>query len=323
MPDFRPFEARSSDHLRLVIDSGHIGIWELDLLTGHAVRNRAHDEIFGYDEVLPEWTYEQFLEHVAEHDRTRVDELQKAAIAKGSEWSFQCEIRTATGERRWISAAGRPLRGPDGAVTKLIGHVIDISDTKRKEAQLSLITDELNHRVRNMLAVIRSIIRLSASKAETLSSFAEALEGRVEALARSHNLLVADASSVMTPSSILKTELAAFSDLGKRVKLTVVDELAVTGATGQGLALILHELITNALKYGALSTDTGYVTVRITEGDAVLRVQWRETGGPRVQQDRPSGFGTTLIQSALGSAGTVEHRLAPAGVECDIELREF
>lgn len=321
MPDLRPFEARSADHLRLVIESGHIGIWELDLASGHAVRNLAHDEIFGYTELLDEWTYDQFLSHVVEEDRDRVDQLQKSAIENQQEWAFQCRIRTPAREMRWISAAGRPLQGPDGKVEKLIGHVIDISDTKQKEGQLSLLTEELNHRVRNMLAIIKSIIRLSAPKAKDLPSFARALEGRVAALARSHQLVVADASQDMTPSAILRTELSAFAELENQVSLQVTDERPVSGMIGQGLALVFHELITNSLKYGAFASKRGKVTVSVEPVEGETRIVWRESGGPPVPEDRQGGFGSKLIEGAIGSHGSTDLRFEPDGVVCEIRLR--
>lgn len=130
MPDLKPFEERSAEHLRLVIESAHIGIWELDVASGLAWRNHAHDEIFGYSETPDEWTYDMFLGHVVESNRQRVDNLQQQAIRNNELWKFECEIRTAKGERRWINAAGRPLIGPDGSVDRIIGHVIDITDTK-------------------------------------------------------------------------------------------------------------------------------------------------------------------------------------------------
>lgn len=320
MPDLEPFTARSPEHLRLVIESGHIGIWELDLATGRAVRNFAHDEIFGYSEPLDEWTYDLFLEHVAPDDRERVDELQKAAIAQQQEWAFDCEIRTADGGRRWIFAAGRPLLGEDGKPARLIGHVIDISEAKQREKRLALLTDELNHRVRNMLSVIKSIVRLSSRKAADIPSFAKALEGRVGALARSHQLLVSDDSAAMGPSEILDAELAAFPDLADRISVEITREHPLSGATGQGLALIFHELLTNALKYGSLSNDDGRVTVQIDQQDGELQIAWRESGGPKVEESNEAGFGSLLIADALGSMGRVNIRFPQTGVECDIVI---
>lgn len=320
MTDLRPFEELSADHLRLILNTAHIGIWELDIASGQAARNRHHDRIFGYSEPLREWTYEKFIGHVAPEDREKVDLLQKAAIEADEEWAFVAPIITAGGERRWISAAGRPLNRPDGSPYKLIGHVIDITETKQRETRLALITDELNHRVRNMLSVIRSIVRLSARKKDNVIEFAEALEGRVGSLARSHSLLVDDNTSSLLPSDILDGELSLMAELNERVAVSVRSEEPISSTTGQGLALVLHELVTNAMKYGSLSGDEGSVSVEIGSEDGQVEIQWRECKGPPVEKSESAGFGTKLISEALGSQGHVELRFPRSGVECDITL---
>ena len=232
MPDLKPFEELSADHLRLILQTSHIGIWELDLESGRALRNAHHDAIFGYDEGLDEWSYDIFMAHVVPEQRDAVDKLQKDAIATGSVWSFDCAIRTGKGQTRWISASGRPLIADDGSVTKVIGHVIDITETKQRENRLTLLTEELNHRVRNMLAVIKSIVRLSSRKADDIAGFAKSLEGRVEALARSHRLMVSDQAEALTVAAILEAELAAFPGLEKRVILRANGDRQLSGASG-------------------------------------------------------------------------------------------
>ncbi len=320
MPDLLPFENRSADHLRLVLEAGHIGIWELDLQSGEAVRNRTHDEIFGYPELLPKWTYDQFLQHVMEIDRERVDELQKATIAEKREWSFECQIRTASGQIRWIRAAGRPLLNPAGDVEKLIGHVVDITESKQSEARLRLITEELNHRVRNMLAIIRSMVKISARRAQDIPAFAEALEGRVGALARTHHLLAGETAGAMKPSTILREELSVFDDVGERIGLIVLDETGLSASAAQGLALVFHELLTNALKYGALSADEGRIEIRVDRDAETLNILWKEHGGPPVDPDTSDGFGSMLIAEALAAEGTTTQRFLPEGLECHITL---
>lgn len=321
MPDLKAFEEFSADHLRLILQTGHIGIWELDVSSGRASRNAQHDKIFGYDEGLDEWTYEKFIDHILPEQRQMVHDLQQSAIANGDVWSFDCAIRTHRGETRWISASGRPLLGEDGSVTKLIGHVIDVTDTKQRENRLALLTEELNHRVRNMLAVIKSIVRLSSRKADDIAGFAKSLEGRVEALARSHRLMVSDQAETLTVAAILEAELAAFPGLEKRVTLSADGDRQLSGASGQGLALVFHELVTNALKYGALSNATGKVDVVIAAKENTLEIVWREKGGPKVEAVHDDGFGSRLIADAIGSLGKVDLRFPETGVECDIILQ--
>ncbi|MDR7101763.1 HWE histidine kinase domain-containing protein [Croceicoccus sp. BE223] len=321
MPDLQPFEKQSAEHLRLALESGHIGVWELDVSTGLAVKNEAHDKIFGFYNQSPEWSYDRFLEHVAEGERSRVDALQKAAIAGRQAWSFECQIRTAAGENRWIKASGRPIFAADGTMTSLIGQVVDITESKQNEARLRLITEELNHRVRNMLAMITSMIRLTARGAEDVTGFAQALEGRVGALSRTQNLLVGDAAGATMPSAILEMELAALVGTRRQVEVLVEEEARLGASAGQGLALVFHELLTNAIKYGALSTNQGTVAIRFGCRDGQVEIDWQERGGPPLAQPRGSGFGSMLISGALAPDGTVEQVFAPEGLQCCIRLR--
>ena len=320
MPYLRPFEDRSADHLRLVLETSQTGIWELDVKSGLATRNETHDRIFGYDGLREEWSYEQFLHHVVEKDRDRVDSLQRSAIENNEEWSFDCQIRTATGKFRWIKATGRPLHDENGEVTRLIGHVIDITDAKQNEARLQIITEELNHRVRNMLAIIKSMVKITAKGATDIDAFAATLEGRVGALARTHNLLVSYASASMMPSAILKAELEAFQGIDDQVRLTVNGEAKLGASAGQGLALVIHELITNALKYGSLSNDSGRVEVTVDRAEGTVDIVWRERGGPAPVEARREGFGSMLICQALGADGTAEQIFSPEGLECRVAL---
>ena len=320
MPDLKPFEEQSADHLRLVLRTGQIGIWELDLSSGAAVRNEVHDEIFGYSGGLERWNYDLFLDHVVEADRARVDQLQKSAIAENRDWNFECRITTAGGQERWIQAAGRPMQDQDGKTVKLIGNVIDVTESKRSEAMLRLLTDELNHRVRNMLGMIQSMVRLSVKGAPDLPSFAKALERRVAALARTHKLLVEGATETMLPSTILQAELAAYDGTSSQVRISVVDEVRLGATPAQGLALVLHELLTNALKYGALSNESGRVDVTIDRQADVVELIWKESGGPPVEEAPAPGFGSTLISKSLSGDDAADLLFRREGVECRIRL---
>lgn len=320
MSDLRPFELRSAEHLRLVLETSHIGIWELDLKSGLAVRNRTHDKIFGYDGSLEEWSYDQFLSHVAEKDRLRVDSLQKAAIREKREWSFDCQITTNDGQKRWIRASGRPLLDDAGHVTTLIGHVLDITETKNKEAMLQLITEELKHRVRNTLGIINSMIMLTATTTNSTSEFAETLKGRVGALARTQDLIMGTASSAMIPSAILEAEFAAFQTCEGQIRISVDSEAPLPAMASKGLALVTHELLTNAIKYGALSVPDGRIDVAIDLQDGATVITWTERGGPAPQGERRQGFGSMLIADALAGEGTVEQVFAPEGLMCRITI---
>lgn len=127
---------RESDaSLQLALDAGQLGSWELDLATGKAWHSLRHDQIFGYDEPLPEWGYETFLRHVVPEDREGVDRSYRAAIAAGSSWHYECRIRRGDGALRWIEGHGGPFRNSDGRFVRLLGTVADITERKQAEAE--------------------------------------------------------------------------------------------------------------------------------------------------------------------------------------------
>jgi PAS domain S-box-containing protein len=124
---------RDSD---VALESGHTGIWHLNLIEHTATRSLEHDRIFGYSAQLPEWTYEMFLDHVLPQDRASVDEAFRRATNERSDWSFECRIRRADGEVRWIWAAGRHLVAGKGAPPEMVGIVQDITGHKEREEQI-------------------------------------------------------------------------------------------------------------------------------------------------------------------------------------------
>ncbi|NNC58376.1 MAG: PAS domain-containing protein [Erythrobacter sp.] len=321
MPELRHLAETSIDHLRLVLEVGKIGVWELDLRSGQAWRSQRHDEIFGYDEMLPEWTYEQFLSHVVEEDRDQVDALQRAAIENGSEWVFECRITRPDGQQRWISAAGSPLRDEDGRVVKLIGNVIDITENRARESRLRILTQELNHRVRNMLAIMRAMISLSSRKAMDVPSFARALEGRIAALARTHDLFQLDNPQKCSANEIIAKEIEVFPEFAHRMDVSANTVARLGPSECQGFSLVVHELMTNAIKYGAFSQNSGRVEVTIDKREDIgVRIRWREHGGPHASKPDQVGFGTRMMKTVLGSAGRVDLEFKPSGLACTIEI---
>ncbi|HET6399547.1 MAG TPA: PAS domain S-box protein, partial [Candidatus Thermoplasmatota archaeon] len=152
-------ELRASEaRLRLAVEAGELGTWELDLRTGGSPRRTfRHDEIFGYREPLADWGYDVFLQHVLPEDRQAVDERFQAALQGGHDWHFECRIRRTDGEVRWIEARGRPATGADGRPERLLGIVADITERKTAEqererllAQLQLEQARLDAMVQQM-----------------------------------------------------------------------------------------------------------------------------------------------------------------------------
>ncbi|MGJ0484071.1 MAG: PAS domain S-box protein [Methylomicrobium sp.] len=137
----------SEERLNFALETSHTGAWELDLVDHTAHRSLEHDRIFGYDQLLPQWTYEMFLDHVLLEDRKAVDEAFLTAMATHSDWSFECRIRRADGEVRWIWAAGRHRKDNNEKPHHMVGIVQDITERKLAEEKILQINAELERRV--------------------------------------------------------------------------------------------------------------------------------------------------------------------------------
>ena len=309
----------ADEHLRMAVAAGHIGIWELDTVTGSAWRNATHDRIFGYTDMLDSWSYADFLDHVVAEDRTAVDDAYAAALANKEEWGFECRITRADGLVRWISANGKLLPGGDGKNERLIGHVIDITETRQREEHLRLVTEELNHRLKNIIASISGLIGIAAREEGDRREIAKVLQGRLAAIGRSHNLVFRDRSEAVALADVMKAELVASPDLAGQIEIAVDPKFRVDAFLAERLTLVLHELMTNAIKYGAMSTTSGTLRVESEQlADGKVQIRWLESGGPETLPPSREGFGSKLIRSSLSSDAKVTQEFPPEGTRCTI-----
>lgn len=136
----------SEDRIRFVLDAARIGSWELDLETGAALRSSLHDEVFGYPQRAPSWSFDDFLAHVLPDDLEQVRDSHRSAAANGTVWNIECRVRRVDGQVRWIWIAGMPLKQQGGRAQRMTGIAQDITDRKRAEIQLQRHSDELRRR---------------------------------------------------------------------------------------------------------------------------------------------------------------------------------
>ena len=212
-----------------------------------------------------------------------------------------------------------PLHDADGKMIGAVNMLVDITERKQAEEQKTLLLRELAHRVNNTFAVILAITQQSLRAASSPEIFAQAFTGRLQALAQAHNLLLAKDWSGADLGELAKSQLAPFSLEGDdRLKIEG-PKVVLAPAQVIALGVVLHELGTNAAKYGALSVEGGKVELLWALHEDRISLTWAERNGPPVMPPSRKGLGSKLIERGLPDAG-IDWRFLPDGVVCAIEL---
>lgn len=221
-------------------------------------------------------------------------------------------------EQKYVDFIYQPLIGPDGDLTGIFVQGHDVTDHKRIERHQQLLVGELNHRVKNTLAVVQSLTHQSFHSSIPSEEAIRRFEGRLAALAAAHNLLTNRNWESATIGDIARAALGPFCP-ASRCEIRG-PEVRVSPQTAVNLALALHELATNAAKYGALSNDKGVVSISWDVEDERLQLTWSEEGGPAVARPERRGFGTRMIERTLAAefGGTVSLEFRPEGVRCTV-----
>lgn len=220
--------------------------------------------------------------------------------------------------------SGAPLRDEAGGVTGAVLTFADITEQKDNEDRRTLLMNELDHRVRNMLATISAMVRLSSAGAPDKETLVEILSGRIGALTRTHGLLTSSSWRGAMLRAIIRDEVHPYASDGRLV-MKGQEDVILPPQDAIDFALVIHELATNAAKYGAWSESSGRVEIswELTEvEERRLRVIWREIGGPKVTPAKRTGFGSQLIRSAFRrtEGAGVDLRLEPGGAVCEITI---
>ncbi len=318
--------------LRLALMAAGLGSFEIDLRsrtatrTGHVLPSRADLPLVGFS--LDRY----FAETVHPEDADRV-KVAVEAVARGEAASYRVEYRVRDGRDGWIwiesygGVVDRDAAG--GAPLRIAGVARDVTERKAAESRQFLLMREVDHRAKNALAVVQAAVRL-APKADA-AAFAQAVEGRVAALARAQGLLAETGWSGTSLRLLAERCLAAFLPAGPPAALPEAPVCLLSGppvelaaAATQPLTLALHELATNAVKYGALSVAGGEVHLswRPDPEAGLLRLRWAERGGPPVRPPARRGFGSRVIEASMADQlhGRVAEAWEPDGLVCDITL---
>jgi len=228
------------------------------------------------------------------------------------------------GTRRWFAPYPTPLRDSGGRLIGAINMLVDITERKEAERQQKLLIDELNHRVKNTLATVQSVVVQTSRSTDDVNEFRDAVEGRILALSHAHNQLSQRGWADADFSQLMQAGLQPYIAKGNVVFSG--EPIQIPPRVALMMSMVIHELATNAAKYGALSSSSGRIdvvwAVKANGAGPHLRLSWRERNGPPVVKPSRRGFGTKLlergIQSELGGNALVE--FAAAGVRCAIDV---
>ncbi len=247
-----------------------------------------------------------------------------AALSRQESVKVTGRYRNASSEYRILETLAHPRFATDGTFMGLTGVNTDITERTRAESQRELLLAELNHRVKNTLAVVQGLAHQTFRNSDAIAR--KAFEGRLQALAAAHNHLTRSHWESTSLRQLATDTLQLGGASRQRIQRISAEGpgISLSPHAALTIALALHELFTNTLKYGALSSDTGSVKLswQRFEGDGRLRIEWREQGGPPVVRPARKGFGSLLLERTLARDlnGRIELSFEPAGVICVIEM---
>jgi PAS domain S-box-containing protein len=298
----------------LALAAGQMGSWDWDLVSGEWTWDEGTYRIFGVDPATFKIGADSLRALIHPDDWRPLEEISQGMAAGTRTQQTEFRVVRPNGEIRWcVGTAAASVDGA-GKVVRVSGVTVDVTDRKEAEARQVLLAREVDHRARNTLAVIQSIIRLT--RAKTVKDYVHGIEGRIKALARAHTLLSDSRWNGADLATLVTDELAPYRS-GDRIQCQGPD-VSLQPATAQGLALALHELATNAAKHGALSTPGGRIQLDWDLKSDVLTFTWAERDGPRIAAPSVRNFGLKVITASIEQqlCGKAEFNWDPQGLCC-------
>jgi PAS domain S-box-containing protein len=323
-------EARSREReiqkrLEIALSAAHQGIWDFDLVSGEMIYDERAKQIYGFPPDRPV-TFEMVRDATPPEDLNHtLAQFERAIDPKTRDRSsYEYRIVRPDGTICWVLAHGEAVfegEGENAHAIRYAGTIQDISARKAAERHQQILIAELNHRVKNMLAIVQAIAHQTFK--DVGGEAADTFYGRLSALSAAHTILTRQSWEAAEVGEIASAVLRPHAGEETQIRLSGDDNIRVPPQIAVNLAMALHELATNAAKYGALSSRSGRVDVSwtVTHSEPVLHINWRESDGPAVKQPEREGFGTRMIQRVLASelGGNVKLDFNPAGLECSIE----
>jgi PAS domain S-box-containing protein len=315
---------RERERLNVALLVGQLGVYEWRIGEENVWWSPETYTLYGVDPETFTPTVESFSALVHPADREELWRKSREAIAQQIAFEHEYRILRPDGELRWIINRSHVGLGKSGQVERITGVAADITDRRRREEQIQLLMREVNHRSKNLLSVVQAVAFQTASASEP-EDFTRKFSDRLQGLAASHDLLVHNGWRGIPLDELVRSQLSHLRDMVGRSIMVKGPSVQLTPHSAQTLGMALHELTTNAVKYGALSAETGSVEIvwelRQDAETKVLALAWREENGPAVSPPRSRGFGTTVLTRVVEEAfgGKVVLDYAASGVIWTLE----
>jgi PAS domain S-box-containing protein len=317
----------TEERYRLAGQATNDAIWDWNLASNHVLWTEAMRVAHGYTPDAVEPTGDWWISHIHPDDRGRIDASIHAVIdGTGTTWSNEYRFLRADGSYADILDRGYVIRNAQGKATRMIGAMLDITERKRAEEHQRLLTGELQHRIKNTLAMVQAIASQTLRGATDLDEVREAFGARLISLGRAHDILTQASWTAAPIAEVIEGALCVHQQASaSRIRISGPNVL-LAAKPALALSLALHELATNAAKYGALSNEDGLVDLRWhvvheSEGSKFC-LTWTEQGGPPIlSQPARRGFGSRLIERSFAAEvnGDVKLTYAPTGLVCRLE----
>lgn len=314
-----------ADNLRRAINAAGVALWSWNVTDDNFAMDEQGFKLWGM-KFSKEVKFEDLSAHIHPADRDRVRDAFTAT--RGITGAYEIDFRIMIGEEiRWVSARGL---GDDTALHEgqMFGIFLDVTGRKQAEEGNELLAGEMSHRVKNLLAIATGLTNLSSRSTVTAQEMAELLTGRLSALGRAHDLvrpIPGHQGHSALLGDLLSVLLAPYEDLGAfsgRIRVSV-PRMGVGDGSATSLALVIHELATNSLKYGALSAETGTLDLSGSSIGEDLELVWTERGGPPVEPPTGiNGYGSQLVNRSVSGqlGGSIEYDWSEAGVTVTLRL---
>jgi PAS domain S-box-containing protein len=311
---------QSEESRSLALEAGNMGSWDWNRETGDCLWDDGQYGIFGVSRKHFGVTAENVRALIHPEDWQRLQGTLEILLKDRKPIQNEFRVKRPNGDIRWCIGTAAPNLDRSGRVARISGVTVDITERKMAEERQTLLAREVDHRAKNALALVQSIVRLT--RASDIAAYTTAVEGRIRALSRAHTILSLSRWQGVDMRGLVEEELAPYRT-GEVAKVeTSGPNVSLQPAAAQSLALALHELVTNAAKYGALSSISGHVSLTWDLGSSTLDLKWVESGGPPAQPPLSPGFGTKIITASIEGqlAGQTVFDWRPEGLQCVISI---